>query len=131
MLLNISHHPFSLWSKEQQSVAIDLYGEVLDVAFPRIAPTSSASEVASLALASVKECLSLIKRSPGAAVVHVMGEFTFTFAFVAEMQRSGVTCVASTTDRNVVPNPNGTRTVTFTFVRFREYPPLSGLSVHR
>jgi hypothetical protein len=50
-----------------------------------------------------------------------MGEFTFTYQFVKEMEKRNIPCVASTTERIVTDNPDGSKTTVFKFVQFRPY----------
>jgi hypothetical protein len=54
-------------------------------------------------------------------VIHVAGEVTFVHHFVLLCQSAGVLCVAATTERVVVENPDGSKTSTFRFVKFRPY----------
>ena len=50
-----------------------------------------------------------------------MGEMTFTYNLVQKLNSYGHYCVASTTERVAVENPDGSKTVQFEFVQFREY----------
>ncbi len=120
MLLNFSNHPSNKWSDNQIEVACQLYGSVTDWAFPQIEPQSTTQEVQQLAQ---NYCAQILELAPTA--VHVMGEMTFTFALVHLLQTAGIVCIASTTNRNTIDNPDGSKTLQFNFCQFRNYPPLN------
>lgn len=122
MLLNLSNHPLSKWSAEQRLAAERLYGSVQDVAFPDIDPAGSLESVSNLVQETVHRCVDLLDSSSEKPhAVHIMGEFTFTYLFVREMERRNILCVASTTERIVSDNPDGSKTTVFKFVQFRPY----------
>jgi hypothetical protein len=119
MLLNLTNHPSSKWGKDQLQKAIELYGKVEDIPFPSINPLSSTEEIKILA---EEYCNKIIKQKPKA--VHLMGEMTFTHALVTLLQQEGIDCVASTSERKVIEEENGKKTVLFEFKQFRTYPNL-------
>ena len=41
------------------------------------------------------------------------------------LQTAGIVCIASTTDRNTIDNPDGSKTLQFNFCQFRNYPQLT------
>ena len=125
MLLNLSNHPFEGWSASQQEAARAAFGAVEDVPFPVIDPTWATTQVVQVAQTYAVRCLKKLRGDEAEEdnAVHVMGEMTFTHAFVGLMQQADVRCVASTTERIVTPGPEGQRQVTFRFVRFRDYAP--------
>jgi hypothetical protein len=97
------------------------YDEVIDLPFPRISPKAETEEILHLARLYVKKCVAILKQSNKKTnAVHIMGELTFTFHLVRLLKDKGVTCIASTTKRNVIENGN-IKTTLFDFVRFREY----------
>jgi hypothetical protein len=53
--------------------------------------------------------------------VHIMGELTFTCAMVVLLRALNISCIVSTTHRNVIDDADGKKIVTFSFVQFREY----------
>jgi hypothetical protein len=116
MLLNLSNHPSASWASDQRAAAEAAFGAVQDIAFPAIPPEWGQADVAALAQDYAGRCLALAP-----AAVHVMGELTFTLAFVALAASRGLRCVASTTERLVKDLPGGDRQVSFRFVRFRDY----------
>ena len=115
MLLNLSNHPSSKWG-EHQLAATEQYGGVFDMAFPNIPPAATEDDVRRLV-----EEFEVKVRASGATVVHLMGEMCFSFALVSRLQKIGIPCVASTTERRTVENPDGSKTLSFEFVQFRGY----------
>lgn len=116
MFVNLTNHPSSAWSDGQRQAALQ-YGEIQDFPFPVIDPASPTKDVGTLADRTVEE----IKRLDNAPVVHIMGEMTFTYAVVSRLKALGITCVASTTERDTVIGSDGRKISVFKFVRFREY----------
>lgn len=117
MFINLTNHPSEKWSKEQLEAA-QQYGKVVDMAFPIIEPTFSKEDILSL----VKECMETIMGiKEEEIVVHVMGEMTFTHNLVNALKAVGITCLASTTERNTIITPDGRKISEFKFVQFREY----------
>ena len=57
----------------------------------------------------------------GETVVHVMGEMTFTYNLANTLKEEGITCLASTTERNTIMTSDGKKISEFKFVQFREY----------
>ena len=123
MLLNLSNHPADGWTDAQRRAAQDAFGDVQDLPFPAIDPAWDAVEVDALAAEYAERCRAALEgHGGGSHAVHVMGEMTFTVAFVRRLQASGIPCVAATTERLVVADGTEERRVTFRFVRFRAYP---------
>jgi len=116
MFINLTNHPSSGWSEEQQKAAKE-YGEVVDLSFPNIEPYFTSKDINELADETI-ECIKLLDTNP---VVHVMGEMTFTYAVVSQLKANGITCVASTSERLVKMMPDGKKISEFKFVQFREY----------
>lgn len=119
MLLNISNHPKSEWSNEQVAEAERLFGSIVDYPFPQIPPEWDSNDVDLLATQTFKEITS--KYSLEDLTVHIMGEMTFCFALIKKLQKIGVRCIASTTQRTTTTQ-NNVIIKQFSFVRFREYP---------
>lgn len=114
-LLNISHHPFEQWKKQQQKVAIEKYGQVMDLPFPNIAPSISAPDFEKLLATYYRK----VKAAQPQAV-HLMGEPTFTFALVQRLKNAGIPCIASVGERDVEEQGDG-QVVRFSFEGFRAY----------
>lgn len=116
--LNLSNHPSTEWS-DVQLAAAQVYGKIIDMPFPAINETMSEPGIETMADQYLLKILGL---SDGkSCTVHIMGEMTFTFSLVNKLKAMGVTCVASTTRRDVVVLPDGSKQVRFHFCRFRKY----------
>jgi len=50
-----------------------------------------------------------------------MGEMTFTCALVQTLQKEGISSLASASERAVIAEGDGKKTIIFDFVRFRKY----------
>jgi hypothetical protein len=125
MLLNLSTHPSSQWQEKQKAAAIEKYGSIQDLAFPEILPEADAHNLRNLVETYLASCLEMFSTSTDSLnAVHLMGEMTFTFGLVALLQKNNILCVASTTRREATINDDGSKTIRFSFVKFREYPKL-------
>lgn len=116
MFINLTNHPSENWSEEQLE-ATRQYGEIVDLSFPNIEPFFTTKDIEELADIMV----GAIKRLDANPIVHVMGEMTFTYAIVSRLKAFGITCVASTTERNIKMMPDGKKISEFKFVQFRKY----------
>lgn len=116
MFINLTNHPSEKWSEEQIKAA-RCYGEIADIPFPSIKPTASTNDIIELAELMIDK----IKSIDSNPTVHVMGEMTFTYHVVSRLKALGITCVASTTKRNIIITPDGKEIPDFKFVQFREY----------
>lgn len=119
MLYNISNHPSTAWDESQLAAARQLSGGVIDLTFPVVLPQLTSDDVNELAQGYAESVSMLI--DPKVDVVHVMGEMTFCYALVHELQKLGIRCFASTTTRQVSYNDQGEKVSLFHFVTFREY----------
>lgn len=117
MFINLTNHPSEKWGEEQLEAA-HRYGEIVDLSFPIIEPTFTKDDILFL----VKENTEIIVGIKDEdIVVHVMGEMTFTYNLVNALKEFGITCLASTTERNTIILPDGKKVSEFKFVQFREY----------
>ena len=125
MFINLTNHPSSEWSDEQMKAARK-YGQIVDIPFPRINERATEDEINNLAekyLATIKS-----KGKIHDLTVHIMGEQTFCYALISKLQKDGIRCVASSTERDTYINEKGQKVSVFHFARFREYLPLRTLS---
>lgn len=122
MFLNISNHPSSNWSAEQIEAAWQLSGEIVDLPFPVVDPAGDETYIAELADDLCTKVIEIVNGQN--AVVHLMGEMTLTFALVQRLSIQGITCVAATTQREIMEYPDGRKESIFKFVKFRKYQPL-------
>lgn len=118
MLINLSNHPSEMWSAEQIKAA-SCFGEIIDIAFPKVNPDGDESYIEELARQYVEK----IHEKGGLTelVVHLMGEMNLTYTLVNRLQAEGVVCLASTTEHISQVSPDGRRYSVFRFVRFRKY----------
>ena len=119
--LNLSNHPSSTWSEHQLKVANDQYGEVLDIPFPEIEPEWDTHQVAELAEVYLEKIMTVARGKHAEPVVHLMGEYVFCFKLVTLLKANDIKVLVSTSSRQSVMNVDGTKTITFSFVKFREY----------
>ncbi len=120
---NISNHPSSRWGETQKAAA---GAAIVDVPFPQVPPEMGEEEVKTMAAATV-DAISPAPQEGDMAMVS--GEFIATVEIVREMQRRGVKCVVATTRRETVetvsPDGKAVKTATFTFVKWRAFPPMA------
>jgi hypothetical protein len=124
MLLNLSNHPLAKWSANQRGAAEGFFGTIVDILFPALDPRASLTETEKIVHDYVQLCIAHLTQADDYAkenAIHIMGEFTFTYQFVKEMEKRNIPCVASTTERIVTDNPDGSKTTVFKFVQFRPY----------
>lgn len=118
IFVNFSNHPSSIWSEAQKRAASD-YGELVDLPFPAIAPEEDRDYIEELAAEYFEKVTDIA--DPASAVVHIMGELSFTFSLIGKLKAAGYKCIASTTSRMVTTDEKGNKVASFGFVRFREY----------
>lgn len=118
ILINLSNHPSVQWSEEQLNAAKD-FGDIEDWDFPSIDCEADNKFILQLADEYLARIFERIKTSN--ITVHIMGEMTFTYALVTKLKNLDIPCIASTTERKVTENADGTKTSSFHFVRFRQY----------
>jgi len=118
LFYNITNHPSLKWSEEQKKAA-EAYGEIVDWAFPNVPADATPKGIHSYTadiVGSIKQ-----KEEPENITVLIQGESTLVYCVVNAFQQEGIRCVAATSERKVTENPDGTKTVAFEFVQFREY----------
>ena len=128
MFINLTNHPSEKWSQEQLTAAYQ-YGEIVDIPFPVIDEKAPEKEIRSLADNYLAKILN--SGNPEDIIVHIMGEQTFCYALISKLQKEGIRCVASCTERDVSTNDKGQTVSTFHFARFREYVPPRSLTFNR
>ena len=120
IFVNLSNHPSSSWC-DSQLMASKKYGAICDLKFPKIDSTIDEEGINKLVENIIADIQLLSNNWSCHVTVHIMGEMTFTYAMVQKLRMMGVTCVASTTERIVDIQPDGSKVVKFKFERFREY----------
>ena len=72
MLINLSNHSSSTWSKIQLTTASVTYNSIHDISFPPISPEMTELQITDLAQTYVKQVIALQPKA-----VHIMGEMNF------------------------------------------------------
>lgn len=122
MLINLSNHPMDKWDSSQLAAA-NRYGQIVDLPFPSVDPQATTGEIEKLAESFANKIFELFSsNSKSECAIHIMGELTFCFILVTKLQKAGIICLASTTQRQTIDHPNGSKISVFKFVQFREYP---------
>ena len=124
MLINLTNHPAGKWSEAQIEAAKKQYGTVLDMQFPAIEPKATSKEVKLLTEEYFEKLTTILDEcanEPQENAVHIQGEFTFVFNLVNLLKSSKIKCLASTSERKVIFEDDGKKTLIFNFVQFREY----------
>lgn len=118
MLVNLTNHPYSEWNEKQKTAAM-VYGECVDIPFPKIVPEADEKEINALTDIYAERVLSLAGKE--CITVHLMGEQTFCYSLINKLLRMGIKCIASTTYRDSTILPDGSKKDRFHFIRFRSY----------
>jgi len=120
IFLNLTNHPSAQWQAEQREAAA-AYGRLLDLPFPAVGAGASEADIQQLADELAAKIFELHRQA--AVTVHLMGEMTLCFALLQRLLKAGIPCLASTSQREVVEEGDGQKTVRFRFERFRRYAP--------
>ena len=89
MFINFTNHPSTQWSAEQKAAA-QVYGKVIDLAFPAIDPATNEAVLDSLATVYADHILHL---SPDAVLCQ--GECTFVYRVVQRLEAAGIPTLAA------------------------------------
>ena len=93
MFINFTNHPSTQWSAEQKAAA-QVYGKVIDLAFPAIDPATNEAVLDSLAAVYADHILHL---SPDAVLCQ--GECTFVYRVVQRLEAAGIPTLAACSRR--------------------------------
>lgn len=119
--VNITNHDSIKWSNEQREAA-NCYGEIMDHGFPPVNPRSSHQALNAKAINITNNIINQLGED---IIVLVQGEMTLTYKLVNEFKRRGITCLAATSEREVIekvqPDGSTKKQAIFKFVAFREY----------
>lgn len=125
MLLNLSNHPSTTWPEAQRRAALEQFGEVTDLAFPKVPPEAGLEQIDALAREYLEKISAHQSTGGKPFAVHLMGEMTFTYTLINLLRQRGIPCLASTTERTVTEEQDGRKVSHFRFIRFRPYFPLT------
>ena len=119
MFINFTNHPSALWSAEQKAAA-QVYGKVIDLAFPAIDPATNEAVLDSLATVYADHILHL---SPDAVLCQ--GECTFVYRVVQRLEAAGIPTLAACSRRKsqetTCPDGSTLKRSIFAFAGFRRY----------
>lgn len=118
MFLNFSNHPSALWGQEQRAAA-EQFGELADLAFPRVAADMTSEEVVRLAENYADQ---ILKKHPDCVLCQ--GEFCLSWHVISLLKKAKVRVVAACSERiaeEVYGEAGTEKKSVFRFVQFREY----------
>ena len=121
IFINLSNHPHSTWSERQLQAAREQFGDIVDIAFPDVDPTLDEEGIEQLVGEYLAKIVVVAADKNATPVVHLMGEYTFTFALANKLKAEGIEVVVSTSERQTEMNTDGSKTIRFDFIRFRKY----------
>ena len=120
MLINLTNHPYEMWSDRQKQVSQEEYGEVYPMPYPAVDPAWTNEQLMALADQYAEKIKAL---QPDAVLA--AGEMTFLFIIVDRLLKEGIKVVCSCSKRTAVEErlPDGTieKKSVFAFERYREY----------
>mgnify|MGYP003242977089 FL=1 len=118
MFINFSNHPYAQWSAEQKAAA-QVYGKVIDLAFP----ADDEAALDSLATVYADHILHL---NPDAVLCQ--GECTFVYRVVQRLEAAGIPTLAACSRRKsqetTYPDGSTLKRSIFVFAGFRRYGPM-------
>lgn len=121
MLINITHHPHTKWSDSQLEAAHNRFGEITDCPFPIINPADSINDVQQKAEQLLEQVLEIQHQQQAPIAVHLMGEMSLVYSLLRLLRENNIQTYASTSERIVTNQENGSRNVVFKFNKFRPY----------
>lgn len=123
LFINYTNHPTSKWLEDQLNAAKEMADRIVDELFPQINPGATEFDIVDLAKNEINRLFQTYS-GYNELIIHIAGEMTFTAYFVSQINKwwaANTICITSTTKRDVVENEDGSKTVKFKFVRFRQY----------
>lgn len=124
ILINHSNHPSDKWHPAQK----EGWDKIIDLPFPNIDPHADTRQVADLVTEYYVSLELTISKQDGEVWLMLQGEFTYcyllyervrSYLIYSDYARNFRGLAIPTTERRVVENPDGTKTSTFEFVRWR------------
>ena len=120
MLINFTNHPWDIWPDVQREAARALFGEVVEVPFPKVEPSYTSDDLRALTDEYAKKIEGM---KPDAVLA--AGEFTLLFMIADRLLRDGVNvlCSCSARETEEYRKPDGTteKKAVFRFEGFRRY----------
>ncbi len=117
--VNFSNHPSAMWTDDQR-IAAEEIGEIVDLAFPEVAPLMQEEDLRQMIVEYVNRISALNPKC-----VMCQGEYTLCYGVVNELLRRGICCVAACSRREmaaeVMEDGHVKKQVEFRFCGFRKY----------
>ena len=125
LFINVSNHPSSTWSVEQKQAALKGGRMLVDIPFPNVPPTATRNEIRDMGYQLIHTLDDVIANNGGSestTTITIVGEFSLTIFVVVKLRilLPGLTIVVATSERNTVINDDGSKTIRFEFVQFRQ-----------
>lgn len=125
LFINVSNHPSSTWSVEQKQAALEGGRCLIDIPFPNVPPTATKNDIRDMAyqlITDIDNAIICCGGSESTTTITIVGEFSLTIFVVTKLRilMPGLTIVVATSERNTVINKDGSKTIRFEFVQFRE-----------
>lgn len=116
-IYNISNHQFTQDQEKAFKAIAGSDAEIVDIKVGEIDPSLDMPEVEGLTRQMLAPVLA---DGPEGCIVHLMTDFSVTVCARDILEQAGVRMFFSTTRRNCVEAPDGSRTYKFEFVRLRQ-----------
>lgn len=125
LFINVSNHPSSTWSVEQKQAALKGGRMLVDVPFPNVPPTATRNDIKDIGYELIHKIDDVIANYGGSestTTITIVGEFSLTIFVVVKLRilLPGLNIVVATSERNTVINEDGSKTIRFDFVQFRQ-----------
>lgn len=125
LFINVSNHPSSTWSVEQKQAALKGGRCLIDIPFPNVSPTATRKDIRDMGyelISTIDDTIANYGGSESTATITIVGEFSLTIFVVTKLRilLPGLTIVVATSERNTVINEDGSKTIRFEFVQFRQ-----------
>lgn len=120
VVINISNHSSSTWSREQKEACGDAI--IIDEKFPNINPAAEADDLDAMCFCYADWLTSTVNNiSRDRVTFLVAGAQGALFRIVGFLKMAGYAVMEATSERNTTINADGSKTVRFDFVRFRSF----------
>lgn len=125
LFINVSNHPSSTWSVEQKQAALEGGRMLVDIPFPNVPPTVTRNDIKDMGYELIHKIDDVIANYGGSestATITIVGEFSLTIFVIVKLRilLPGLNIVVATSERNTVINEDGSKTISFEFVQFRQ-----------
>lgn len=125
LFVNVSNHPSSTWSVEQKQAALKGGRMLVDIPFPSVPPTATRNDIRDMGyelIHTIDDTIANYGGSESTTTITIVGEFSLTIFVIVKIRilLPGLNIVVATSERNTVINEDGSKTIRFEFVQFRQ-----------